>query len=312
MIIISTEGREEDTARGIEAGATAYIKKPFHTEEILDVIARLEAKGTDRLSEAAPPKRRHRGWTPRAWACELVAELRSTLERAGELVRVVELNLREATEGGDGERRPTSASDELERRLATAESDVKELASRLVDSEHQGGRLMNLYVATYQLHATLDPAEVQATIAEIAINLLGAEQFVLLLRRDEERGGGLRDRPARGDVRRRAGALRRRVLRRRRPDGGRHARRTACCAWGRRPDSPVLAAVPLRVQNEIVGALVLLKLLDHKPILRAEDRDLLDLLSAHAASAMFAARLFATKDRKLRTLESLVKLARGE
>ena len=50
---------------------------------------------------------------------------------------------------------------ELERRLATAESDVKQLASRLVDSEHQGGRLMNLYVATYQLHATLDPAEVQ-------------------------------------------------------------------------------------------------------------------------------------------------------
>jgi len=41
VIIISTEGREEDTARGIEAGAAAYIKKPFHTEEILDVIGRL-------------------------------------------------------------------------------------------------------------------------------------------------------------------------------------------------------------------------------------------------------------------------------
>jgi uncharacterized coiled-coil protein SlyX len=117
----------------------------------------------------------------------LVSELRSTLERAGELVRVVESNLRGATDGGEG-----ASSDErigeLERRLATAESDVKELASRLVDSEHQGGRLMNLYVATYQLHATLDPAEVQATIAEIAINLLGADQFVLLLRRDEGEG----------------------------------------------------------------------------------------------------------------------------
>jgi two-component system chemotaxis response regulator CheY len=42
VIIISTEGREEDTARGIEAGASAYIKKPFHSEEILDVINRLE------------------------------------------------------------------------------------------------------------------------------------------------------------------------------------------------------------------------------------------------------------------------------
>ncbi|MDP9119977.1 MAG: response regulator [Acidobacteriota bacterium] len=45
VIIISTEGREEDTTRGLEAGATAYIKKPFQSEEILDVIARL-AKGS--------------------------------------------------------------------------------------------------------------------------------------------------------------------------------------------------------------------------------------------------------------------------
>ena len=44
VVIISTEGREEDTVRGMEAGATAYIKKPFHSEEILDVIARLETK----------------------------------------------------------------------------------------------------------------------------------------------------------------------------------------------------------------------------------------------------------------------------
>lgn len=239
---------------------------------------------------------------------DLVAELRSTLERAGELVRVVELNLREA-----GERAESASADEriaeLERRLATAESDVKELASRLVDSEHQGGRLMNLYVATYQLHATLDPAEVQATIAEIAINLLGADQFVLLLRREEGQGceiallEGMYDEPmphysgesyTGGDPMVDA-TLKDGVLR-----------------LGPTAESPVLAAVPLRVQNEIVGALVVLKLLDHKPILRAEDRDLLDLLSAHAASAMFAARLFATKDRKLRTLESLVKLARGE
>ena len=45
VIIISTEGKEEDTTRGLEAGAAAYIKKPFHREEILDVISRLE-KGT--------------------------------------------------------------------------------------------------------------------------------------------------------------------------------------------------------------------------------------------------------------------------
>jgi uncharacterized coiled-coil protein SlyX len=239
---------------------------------------------------------------------QLVAELRATLERVGELARVVEANLRETSA-----RVESSSADErvqeLEQRLATAESDVKELASRLVDSEHQGGRLMNLYVATYQLHATLEPAEVQATIAEIAINLLGAEQFVLLLRKDDAPGyeiallEGVYDGPAApydGDSYMGGDPMVDATLR----DG--------VLRLGPTAESQALAAVPLRVQNDIVGALVLNKLLDHKPILRAEDRDLLDLLSAHAASAMFAARLFATKDRKLRTLESLVKLARGE
>ena len=239
---------------------------------------------------------------------DLISELRSTLERAGELVRVVESNLSGAAEEGESANSGERIA-ELERRLATAESDVKELAARLVDSEHQGGRLMNLYVATYQLHATLDPAEVQATIAEIAINLLGAHQFVLLLRRDEGESyeiallEGMYDgvlplydgETYKGGDPMVDSTLKDGVLR-----------------LGPTAESQALAAVPLRVQNDIVGALVVLKLLDHKPILRAEDRDLLDLLSAHAASAMFAARLFATKDRKLRTLESLVKLARGE
>jgi GAF domain-containing protein len=220
---------------------------------------------------------------------------------------VLESNLQQAAVASVAD--PTPARDgELERRLAAADADVRELASRLVDSEHQVGRLMNLYVATYQLHANLEPGEVQATIAEIAINLLGAEQFVLLLRRDDgdcdialAEGMHGEDDPHYSGSTYRGGdpvvdaTLRDGVLR-----------------LGPIPDSRALAAVPLRVQDSIVGAIVLLKLLDHKPILRAEDRDLLDMLSAHAASALFAARLFATKDRKLRTLESLVKLARGE
>ena len=38
VIIISTEGREEDTARGLEAGAAAYVTKPFRSDEIRRVI----------------------------------------------------------------------------------------------------------------------------------------------------------------------------------------------------------------------------------------------------------------------------------
>ncbi|MEM9292521.1 MAG: GAF domain-containing protein [Acidobacteriota bacterium] len=239
---------------------------------------------------------------------EVLTELRDTVETARSLVTVLEENLERSQD-------PSHASPdrmvELQRRLNAAEADIQELSSRLVDSEHHAGRLMNLYVATFQLHATLDPQEVQETIEEIAINLLGAEQFILLLRREgvtstecevalveggDDVGGGLYadGRYVGGDAMVDA-TLDDGVLR-----------------IGPEKGSSALAAVPLRVQDEIVGALVLLKLFDHKPVLRAEDRDLLDLLSAHAASALFAARLFATKDRKLRTLESLVRLAQGE
>jgi two-component system chemotaxis response regulator CheY len=42
VVIISTEGKEEDTQRGLEAGAVAYIRKPFHSEELRQVIDQLK------------------------------------------------------------------------------------------------------------------------------------------------------------------------------------------------------------------------------------------------------------------------------
>jgi len=60
-----------------------------------------------------------------------------------------------------------------------------------------------------------------------------------------------------------------------------------------------------------VGALVVTDVLGHKSAPLSEDRDLLDLLGAHAASALLAARLYSTMDRKVRALENLIKLARA-
>lgn len=44
VVIISTEGKEEDTQRGLEAGAIAYIKKPFRSEEVSNVIAQIQER----------------------------------------------------------------------------------------------------------------------------------------------------------------------------------------------------------------------------------------------------------------------------
>lgn len=241
----------------------------------------------------------------------LVDQLRDALGRASELVARLSTTLAAAARGevADEIFEPSPVANPLERELDEVRVDMQEISVRLVDTEHQLDRLMSLYVATYQLHAFLDPRQVSSAIADIAVNLLGAERFALLLLKDDghefeiafSQGTSAEGTPgfagatyAGGDPLCDAALL----------DGALKLGPTAA--------STTVAAVPLKIQDQIVGALVVLKLFDHKPVLRPDDRDLLDLLSAHAASALFAARLFAAKDRKLRTLESLVRLARRD
>ena len=41
VVLVTTEGSEEQTQRGLDAGAAAYVKKPFRNEELIAVIQRL-------------------------------------------------------------------------------------------------------------------------------------------------------------------------------------------------------------------------------------------------------------------------------
>ncbi len=41
VLIITTEGKEQDTIRGLRLGATGYLKKPFEPAELHDVIDKL-------------------------------------------------------------------------------------------------------------------------------------------------------------------------------------------------------------------------------------------------------------------------------
>jgi two-component system, chemotaxis family, chemotaxis protein CheY len=44
VIIVTTEGREDDFKRGLEAGASAYLKKPFSPETLLKLVQGLLMK----------------------------------------------------------------------------------------------------------------------------------------------------------------------------------------------------------------------------------------------------------------------------
>jgi two-component system, chemotaxis family, chemotaxis protein CheY len=41
VVIVSTEGKEEDILRGLKAGARAYLKKPFQAQDLLQVIEKV-------------------------------------------------------------------------------------------------------------------------------------------------------------------------------------------------------------------------------------------------------------------------------
>jgi two-component system, chemotaxis family, chemotaxis protein CheY len=51
VIIVSTEGKEQDTLRGLRAGAAAYIKKPFRNETVMELMRKVLEKGAG----GAPP-----------------------------------------------------------------------------------------------------------------------------------------------------------------------------------------------------------------------------------------------------------------
>jgi len=53
IIVISTEGKEEDTLRALKLGAWGYVVKPFKPEVLYDLIGKVLAKRPPFLSEAA-------------------------------------------------------------------------------------------------------------------------------------------------------------------------------------------------------------------------------------------------------------------
>jgi hypothetical protein len=234
-------------------------------------------------------------------------ELAWLLERASSLLGVVRSSAR------TNERRLAGAEGAQAQRVAELEDEVRELERRLAASEQQNERLMRLYVATYQLHATLNPPEVLEAISEIVVDLIGADRFVLLLSDPSlpsTPGGktavvlchGLGEEVADRSFIRFAG----------RHYAGGDALVDATLADGRLrtgTDGGPVAVVPLNVAGRTVGALVLLRLLGHRHELGPEDRETLDLLAAHAAAALFAAQSFATADRKLRTLAGILQPA---
>ncbi len=209
----------------------------------------------------------------------------------------------------------TSKIEELENRnltmleeLRSIEGENLDFAERYVEVEEENNNLANLYVASYQLHSTLDPGEVVKVILEIVINLIGAEIFCVYV--CEEGTGVLTPVAAEGDdvsacpsLQVGEGFVGESV------EAGEVAIGDPAEEGG--PPSqggePVVS-IPLRVDDRPVGAIVIYKLLQQKDGFSPLDNELFALLAAHAATAIFASRLYAQSERKLSTVQGFIDL----
>ena len=151
--------------------------------------------------------------------------------------------------------------------------------------EQQSSNLSNLYVASYQLHSSVDRATVLKTIEEIVINLIGSEEVAIFECDDTGRfqviaAVGLEDWSF-APFRLGEGLIGRHLIddgifiNPMPPDG--HQRLTAC--------------VPLRVGDATIGAVAVFRLLAHKTQLEPLDHELFQLLAVHAATAFYCATL---------------------
>ena len=199
----------------------------------------------------------------------------------------------------------TSELSHLKRQLSTVEEENRDFANRYVRIERQNGHLASLYVASYNLHVTLDFEQIVQHVKEIVINLIGSEQFGVYLSDAEGQEfallahEGLEDGCAR--------VIRREHMVAQALDSHRAVFATPEEIERGAP----MVCIPLVVDDSELGVIVIHQLLEHKHDLEPLDRELVDLLAGQAATALYASRIYAESERKRVTLQGFFDLLKA-
>jgi len=210
------------------------------------------------------------------------------------------LNLKGRVEQLEAER------EALVQRYKQVEQENLDFANRYVEIEEENNNLANLYVASFQLHSTLDFKEVLQIIMEIVINLIGAEEFALMLL-DEKTGvlsavacEGL-DREDIPPVSLGSGIIGQAL------ESGESYFADDIEAYQKDILMPMVC-VPLKIKEHVIGVLAIYKLLVQKEKFAQVDYELFTLLAGHAATAIFGARLYSDSERRLSTIQGFIDL----
>jgi nitrate/nitrite-specific signal transduction histidine kinase len=196
--------------------------------------------------------------------------------------------------------------DALLQRFKQVEQENLDFANRYIEIEEENNNLANLYVASFQLHSTLDFKEVVQIVMEIVINLIGAEKFGLMLL--DERKGDLYAVSSEGIEREQIPHVKL-------GEGTIGKVAQAGQPWvaeGRTPDQVTVTepqvVIPMRIKDQFIGAIVIYSMLEQKLSFSSLDHELFNLLAGHAATALFASKLYSESERKLGTIQGFLEL----
>lgn len=215
--------------------------------------------------------------------------------------------------GGDSEKRLLTRISELERekdeilnRIKQVEDENKDFATRYVEIENENNNLANLYIASYQLHSTLDFKEVLQIITEILINLIGGEEFAIMLL--DEKINELTAVATEGLTREEIPSVKfgsgiiGTVAR-----TGENYFINDLTSYERNFAHPIVC-IPLKIKEHVIGVIVIYKLLLQKTRFAEVDYELFTLLAGHAATAIFSSKLYSESERKLSTIQGFIEL----
>jgi len=188
------------------------------------------------------------------------------------------------------------------------EEENKDFANRYIEVESENNNLANLYVASYQLHSTLDFSECLKIILEIVMNLVGAEEFTIMMLDEQTNELVIVAQEGMGPEQRDGIRLGQGFIGVSAKNGEAYYRKGDPADLSGVDYEHPLVCVPLKIKEHVIGAIVIYKLLLQKPELTSVDFELFSMLAGHAATALFSSQLYSHSERKLTTIQSFLDL----
>ena len=197
-------------------------------------------------------------------------------------------------------------------RYHVVEEENKDFANRYIEVETENNNLANLYVASYQLHSTLDFSESLKIILEIVMNLIGAEEFSIMMLDEKTNELTIVAQEGMGPEARASIKLGEGII------GSAAKTGESFYRAGDPKDLKgvdylhPLVVIPLKIKEHVIGIIVIYKLLVQKEAFTPVDYELFTMLAGHAATALFSSKLYSQSERKLTTIQSFLDLLKDK